>query len=139
MEPTDMDKDIRFIGKREPIEKDIIDQYYQKAIDQLQENFDIEDDYYHLVQTVRKYTFDKSYLCFTFFGEDANYDVIYQRDGRGNNKRISTYLVESIGEKGMITKIYILSKDHDKKLISGNIAQTPLALKVESIINELEI
>ena len=127
---------ITFIGKKEPIDITIIEDYLEDGVSQLKEHFDIDDGNYQLVNTVRKYTYDRSYLFFTFFGDDRNYDVIYQRNNRGSDQEILTYLVESVGRQGMVTKICFLGRDNPK-IIVGDIGNSPLALKVEGIIKEL--
>lgn len=129
--------EIDFIGKAKAVREGTLNEYSQRSYHLVKEYFDVDLDVESQYHVIRKYTYDRSYLYFSFSNEDTNYDVIYQRNGRGDNKNISTYLVESVGEKGLITKICFL-EDENTEIVVGDIDNTPLALKIEGIINELQ-
>ena len=133
-----MGYDIRIIGKAESIEEAVLEEYCNKGISLLKEHFEIPDDNYQLVETLRKYGYDRSYLSFCFMGEDTNYDVIYQRDARGVDKNISTYLIESVGRDGMITKICQENGDESVFDIPGKDENLEIRNKVVGILEELD-
>jgi hypothetical protein len=129
---------VRYIGKRELLENEKLDEYLDLSTYQIERIFNAQLVPRDCVDIARKYTYDRSYLAFVFLKGENVYNVIHQRDGRGNNCVVSSYIIEaeiSEIETFAINRISLIKNGEESA--SCSLSQEELEVKVRSICEEL--